>query len=84
MKPRNKTYLRPRCENCGARIYRIHHPFRNYHFRKIPSHCPECGEQVGYYKKEHLIEYESLGCLVSCIVFIAIVIIAIIIFTSFN
>ena len=78
MKPRNKSYVRPRCEECGARIYRTGHPFRTYHGGDIPSHCPKCGAQVGYYKKEHLIEYESLGCLISCIVFIVIIVVIII------
>lgn len=84
MKPRNKAYLRPRCENCGARIYPIRRPFGAPQLGSVPSHCPNCGEQISHYKKEYLIEREALGCLLACIVFLAIVIITFIIFTPLN
>lgn len=84
MRPRNKSYLRPRCEKCGTRIYRIYHPFKNYLWRDIPSHCPKCGEQISYYKKEHLIEREALGFLIGCIICIAFLIVVFIIFNYYQ
>jgi len=70
MRQRNKSYLRPKCANCGEQIYRIDTPLGNFPRRKIPSHCPHCGEQISYYKKEHLIEYEYFLCLIFIIIII--------------
>lgn len=75
MRPRNKSYLRPRCENCRRRIYRTYSPYRRYETRKIPSHCPRCGEPISDYQKKHLIGYEAFVFLIGSTLLIVIVII---------
>jgi len=65
-----KILLRPKCEHCGERIYRSHSPFSEYFWGKIPSHCPNCGKEISFDKKEYLIEHEALLCLLLFSVFI--------------
>jgi len=74
-----KTLSRPRCGNCGKRIFRPYSRFKNYMWRQIPSHCPYCGEELSFDKKERLVEYEEflwmLLCLAVIIFFIVIAVI---------
>ncbi|MFX1494207.1 MAG: hypothetical protein ACFFBZ_08000 [Promethearchaeota archaeon] len=75
-----KVLSRPRCENCGARIYRTRGIFKNYFWGEIPSHCPKCGEQISLDKKNHLREHDELIWLLWCVIFITIVIVVLVIF----
>jgi DNA-directed RNA polymerase subunit RPC12/RpoP len=76
----NKNILnRPRCESCGNRLYRSHHPFRNYFWGTVPSHCPRCGKEVSLDQKNQLIEHEGLLWLQICGIVIIFVIVVLII-----
>ncbi|MFX0033576.1 MAG: hypothetical protein ACFE8E_08440 [Candidatus Hodarchaeota archaeon] len=79
MRENKKILYRPRCENCGNRLYRSHHPFRNYFWGTIPSHCPRCGKEVSLDQKNQLIKHEGLFCLLICSIFITFVIVVLII-----
>ncbi len=63
--------MRPRCEKCGKRIYRIQKMFSH----PIPAYCPSCGAEISLKQKSDLNDYEIIICV---IVFIIIVIILII------
>jgi hypothetical protein len=62
-----KVFLRPKCEHCGERLYKIHGPFVEYFWGKVPSHCPKCGERISLDKKNHLIAHDGLLWLILCI-----------------
>ena len=74
-----KILRRPRCENCGARIFRTRGIFSNYFWGEIPSHCPKCGEQISGDKKNHLREHDELIWALWCVTFITIVIVVLVI-----
>jgi len=72
----------PRCDNCGFKLFSNYRPFIRsiWLFGDIPSHCPNCGKEISIEKKEQYDNFRSLLYLISCISFIAIISIVIIMF----
>ena len=66
-----KHFKRPRCDNCGAKIYPKYKPFRQniWLSRDIPSYCPDCGMEITIEKKSQINEYRSLLWIIWCILF---------------
>lgn len=80
-----KKFKRPRCDNCGAKIYPKAKPFRenNWLFGEIPSYCPDCGKELSNQKRAQLDEYKTLIYYIWCLVCIFFVIITIVIIIAF-
>ena len=75
-----KILRKPRCDNCGARIFRTRGIPALYNLGKVPSYCPRCGEQISVDKKKHLVRNEKLVWSVCCVIFSIIVIVTLVIF----
>ena len=75
-----KVLRKPRCDNCGARIFRTRGIPAFYNLGKVPSHCPRCGEQISIDKKNQLLRNEKLLWLLWCVIFTTIVIVTLVIF----
>ncbi|MFX1499071.1 MAG: hypothetical protein ACFFBH_16260 [Promethearchaeota archaeon] len=71
---------RPRCDNCGKKIYPKSNPFirSSFLFGKIPSYCPDCGKEISNEKKAQLDEYSTSIYAIWCLGFITFVVITII------
>ena len=52
--------MRPRCEKCGKRIYRIQRILR----LPIPAYCPSCGAEIRFHQRNDLRVYETIVCTV--------------------
>ena len=63
--------MRPRCEKCGKRLYRIQKTFSH----PIPAHCPSCGAEISLKQKSDLIDYEAIICIIAFIIVVIILII---------
>ncbi|MFX1493240.1 MAG: hypothetical protein ACFFBZ_03055 [Promethearchaeota archaeon] len=74
-----KILSKPRCDNCGARIFRTRGIPALYNLGKVPSYCPRCGAQISVDKKNHLVRNEKLLWLLWCIIFNTIVIVTLVI-----
>lgn len=59
--------VRPKCENCGERLYQIQGQFKKYFWGDIPQHCPKCGAKIDFDIKSQLIEHDDLIWLLLCI-----------------
>ncbi len=80
---REKILLRPKCENCGERIYRAGKPFRPIiGYSSIPVHCPRCGERLSAKKKEALVKHDRSIWFLLFIVFITLLIVIVVIYLS--
>jgi uncharacterized protein (DUF983 family) len=72
--------FQPRCPKCGKKIYLKYSPYREYVFRKPPSYCPNCGEELSVEKKKDLVEHEELVFGIFCILAVIFLIIIGVIF----
>ncbi|MFX1455536.1 MAG: hypothetical protein ACFFDB_09210 [Promethearchaeota archaeon] len=75
MNSRKTGILRPRCNNCGKRIYLKYSPYKNYLFSDPPLYCPNCGEQFSVEKTKNLVEHEELIYGISLIIVVIIIIV---------
>ena len=74
-----KTLRKPKCDNCGARIFRTRGIPALYNLGKVPSYCPRCGVQISADKKNHLARSEKLLWLLWCVIISIIVIVTLVI-----
>jgi hypothetical protein len=72
---------RPRCENCGAKIYPKIKIFRVSGFPlrgDIPAYCPDCGKELSNLTRMQVDSYDTnlygIMCASSCLVVVVIVI----------
>ena len=80
---REKILSRPKCENCGERIYRAGKPFSPIiGYSSIPVHCPRCGVRLSVKKKEVLVKHDKSIWFLSFIVFIMLVIVTVAFYLS--
>ncbi|MBY8980439.1 MAG: hypothetical protein KGD72_08620 [Candidatus Lokiarchaeota archaeon] len=63
--------MRPRCEKCGKRLYRIQKMFS----QPVPAHCPSCGAEISLKQKSDLKDYETIICIIAFIIVVIILII---------
>lgn len=59
---------RPRCENCGRKIYPMSRPWSNvdHLLGDIPLHCPNCGEKISLQIKDNANKYGANVFLIQC------------------
>ena len=76
------NFKRPRCENCGAKIYPKSSPFRKADFLigDLPLYCPNCGKEISNEKNAQVAKYGTTIYGLWCIGFISFVIVVLIIF----
>jgi len=79
-------FKRPRCENCGAKLFPKNKPFRkaSFLFGDLPSYCPDCGKEITNQKKVQLDNYSTLIFSLWCISFISFVIVVLVIILIFS
>lgn len=62
-------FKRPRCENCGAKIYPITKRYKipDFLHGRIPSHCQNCGKEISNEKNAQVVKYNIFGFCLWCI-----------------
>lgn len=74
-------FKRPRCDNCGVKLFPKNKPFRTaaFLFGDLPSYCPDCGKEISNEKRAQLDEYSTSIYSLWCIGFISFVIVVLVI-----
>ena len=69
---------RPRCENCGVKLFPKHKLFfrePSFLFGDLPIYCPDCGKEISNEKRAQLDEHSTKIYCLWCISFVIVVLV---------